>query len=246
MMPFIRKTFRSLSSLKLTIPVLVVLIGSVIPAALIPQKMPGEYYTRNYPGFAGDLIKALGMDRFFTSPLFLILLGLFWINLFCCTVLRLRKQLARGNKGRYGPDLIHVGLLILIVASMISFLTRREALVFLKEGESVLIPGNSVLTLRDFQYLQYPDGSPRKWISSVTIISPDESTSKNYDILVNKPLRRKGLVFYQYGYRWIEEEGLYETSLMVTSDPGRIYILLSFLLISAGLMVAYLQKRSKE
>lgn len=239
----LHRILKILSSLKLTITTLTALIVLCIPAALIIQNQDRDFYLSRYPGIPGQMILTLGFNHFFSSFLFLFLIALIWINLLSCTVKRFTREFKKKDRGRYGPDILHGGLLILVAASLFSFSTRREGYIYLEQGESVQLPGGEFLNMEEFIYEQYPDGRPKSWTSRVNISESAGTKGEQYRIEVNKPLRWEGLVLYQHGYRHSETPGEYETGLMVTSDPGKIYILLSFLMISIGLVLTFIQKR---
>lgn len=233
-----------LSSLHLTVTVLTALILLTIPATLIPQGGAPLFYHTRYPGPAGYLIVALGYHRFFTSPLFLVPLGIFWLNLFSCTLKRFRRQLRLKFRGRYGPDILHTGLLLLILAAAVSAGTRQEGFLFLKEGEAMRLPDGSYLILEEFIYETYPDGRPKHWESrGILSLEPAAREGTPFRIAVNNPLRTGKLVFYQSSYRSTDRPGEYESGLTVASDPGKPFVLLSFLLIFSGLTLTFLQKR---
>lgn len=235
-----------LSSLKLTVAVLTAIIISSIPATLIVQNQGHEFYLHNYPGRLGFLILALGYNHYFSSVLFLLLIAVFWINLFSCTVRRFSNQIRKGRKGRYGPDILHLGLLLLIAASLVSFTGRQEGFVFLGAGDSMILPSGRYMNMEEFIFEQYDDGRPKSWISRVNISDTPDVTGEVIEIAVNRPLRIDGLVLYQASYRPSADVGVYETGLKLTSDPGRIYILISFFIIICGLVLIFIQPRRPQ
>jgi cytochrome c biogenesis protein len=244
MKSLLRKILKSLSSLRLTVVALVLMIIAVIPATLIIQNQAEEFYLSRYPALGG-MILASGYDHFFSSLLFLILIGFFWINLFSCTLRRFLAQLRRRGPKRFGPDILHLGLLLLIMASLFSFASSREGSLFLRPGDGIRLPSGHYMILKEFIYQQYPDGRPKSWISRVVVTDSPDGEGEMHEIAVNHPLRIDGLVVYQTGYRPSVRVGEYEPGLTIASDPGRPYILVSFLLITTGLMVTLIQKRRK-
>lgn len=230
-----------ISSLKLTAGVIISIIVVSIPATLIMQNQSHDFYLQRFPGNWGHLILALELDHFFSSIIFLALIAVFWINLFSCTVKRFIRQVQKLGKGRFGPDILHIGLLLLIAASLISFMTRQEGSVFLKAGDSMVLPSGRYMNMEEFIFEQYPDGRPKSWISRVNISESSDMTGEPVEIAVNRPLRIDGLVLYQASYRPSKIVGQYETGLLVTSDPGRLYILGSFFIIICGLMMIFIQ-----
>jgi len=86
-----------LASLRLTIGLLIALallgaVGTTVPQGLAPSE-----YALRYPGF-GSLVPSLGLDRFFSGPLYRGLLAVFTANLLACAIGR-SKQAWRNFRG---------------------------------------------------------------------------------------------------------------------------------------------------
>jgi len=234
---------RILSSLKLTISVLILIIISSIPATLIIQKQTALFYLERYSQRAASIILRFEYDNYFSSLLFISLITIFFINLLSCTLKRFVKQLKKKGTKRFGPDILHLGLLILIVGAMISLSTREEGVIFMGSGDSMLLPSGRYMNIEAFEYERYSDGRPKDWISSVNISESPETRGRKYQIQVNTPLRIDNLVIYQSGYRPSQEAGRYETGLLITMDKGKPIILLSFIFLTIGLFITFFQKR---
>ena len=256
MKPAFRRIFRFFSSLRLTVFLLGAGLLTAAAAGLIPQNLPPGSYREILPPWLARAVPVLGLDGVFRSPLFLALLLLFWLNLLACTLRRLLR--ARNHRGRrFGPDLIHGGLLILIAGGLVTSLFRAEALVYLSPGDAVRLSASEFLVLEDFRFDTYPDGRPEAWISRVrrervpsaeeSGVKPDEGESgapgTAREIRVNRPLRYRGLTIYQSDYRPGEKEDSWESGLTVTRDPGRPVILAGFILLGPGLVLTLYQKR---
>ncbi len=236
--------FRFLSSLRFTILLLILLILEIIPATLIVQFQSPEYYLVQYP-VLGPFILLTGYHHFFSSLLFLVPAGLFWINMASCTVRRFRIQLRKKSQRRFGPDILHLGLLILMIAGILSYMTSQKGMVFLGPGQTAALPRGEYLTLLDFEFDTYPDGRPSRWASRVVISDQPGGEGEAFTLSVNNPLRKKGYIIYQASYQALEGGEGYESGLMMTSDPAREMIILSLILISIGTMMTFYQKRSE-
>ena len=104
------------------------------------------------------------------------------------------------SKRRHGPDLLHTGLLILIIGSLISFSAREQGTVRLIPGESVELPGGEILRLLSFTDERYENGRPKEWTSLVTVEKDGKVIKENEAIRVNKPLRIGDIALYQSSY----------------------------------------------
>ncbi|MFQ3621203.1 MAG: cytochrome c biogenesis protein ResB [Spirochaetales bacterium] len=197
-MQFLKK----LKSIELAVGLLVYLTFTGTLATLVPQGLDPVYYTSNFPKFLATLILETGFHRFFTSILFLGPAVLFFVNLSICTIDRFRRELKkkRGPK-RFGPDILHFGLMFLTIGAIVSFSGRQEGYVELSVGDSVELPDGKLLTLTDFQYLTYPDGRPKDWISTVRVSEQKSILIEKADIRVNYPLKIGKIKLYQVNHK---------------------------------------------
>ncbi|MFO7848807.1 MAG: cytochrome c biogenesis protein ResB, partial [Spirochaetia bacterium] len=173
-------------------------------------------------------------------------IGLFFINLSVCTLSRifamLRAGSYRGRSGllRAGPDLVHISLLLLSVAGIIGLLYREEGMVDLAPGEAVRINQDYSITLKEFTARRYKDGSPRAWISRVDVRHRGEVVREDELILVNSPLKVDRVRIYQSSYKEADE-GM-RTVLTAVYDPSEPFVLVSLVLLAAGVIMAVLRK----
>ena len=208
--------YKFFRSVKLAVVLILVIAVLSILATLIPQQQGPAYYYHSYSPLLARIMLALGFDEFFRSVLFLIPVGLFFINLSVCTVDRLIRRFRVKATRHHGPDLIHIGLLLLIVGAMFTVFARQEALVYLGEGEEILLPGDYSLRVLRFEFEQYEDGRPKDWISTVEVRQGDKEVIPSYAIEVNKPLKVNRVKIYQTSYA---EEG---RAILVDSE-GKEY-----------------------
>ena len=192
--------YRFFRSVKLAVALILVIAMLSILATLVPQKQDPAFYFDRYPLLVARTVTVLGLDDLFRSVLFLAPVGLFFVNLSVCTVDRLVRRSRGKAMRRHGPDLIHAGLLLLIVGAMFTVLARREALVYLAEGEEILLPGDCALRVVSFEFERYEDGRPKDWISTVEVLRNGEIFIASFPIEVNRPLRIGGVRIYQSSF----------------------------------------------
>ena len=195
-----REFWKKLKSVKLAIGLIAVIALGSLLATLVPQGKAAEEYFKIFPKILAELIVQTGLHRYFSSILFLIPVFLFFINLGACTIDRLLRELRKKNRRRHGPDILHIGLLILIVGGLVSFSGREEGTVRLKAGDAVELPGGETLKLVRFTDERYDDGRPKDWTSLVTIEKEGKIVKPETEIRVNKPLRVGSLTIYQASY----------------------------------------------
>lgn len=171
-----------------------------ILATLIPQGQDAGAYTAKYGRLLGELIVQTGFSRFFTSILFLIPALAFFVNLSVCTIDRLLRELRKKGRRRHGPDILHLGLMILVIGSVVSFSGKQEGSVSLSVGDKVEMPESRVLELTDFSYETYDDGRPKDWTSTVSVMKDGKIEKEGYAIRVNHPLKLGTMSLYQFSH----------------------------------------------
>jgi len=130
----VKALYRFFRSVRLAVVLLLVLTLLSLLSTFVPQGRPDQFYTARYSPFVSGLITGSGMGRFFSSILFLAPVFLFTVNLGVCAVDRFVKRTRAGAKKRYGPDFLHVGLLILIAGGIVTSFARQEKVVWMAEG----------------------------------------------------------------------------------------------------------------
>ncbi len=95
--------FRFLVSVRLTIITLSLIAGASIVGSLVRQGASEEEYLSLYSERAYHFIRLFGLDDAYHSSWFYLLMGVFAINLFLCTLQRLRRLMA--PRERQAPDL---------------------------------------------------------------------------------------------------------------------------------------------
>jgi cytochrome c biogenesis protein len=193
----LRALYRFFRSVRLAVVLILIIAVLSILSTLIPQGKDAVFYFHKYGAFWAHVILRLRFDDFFHSLTFLIPVGLFFINLAVCTVDRFVRREHRKARRRHGPDLIHVGLLLLIIGAMFSVFGRREGMVYMGEGDEIRLPGDYVLRLLEYRYEEYEDGRPKDWISTVQVRRNGEVLASSVSIEVNKPLKIGGINVYQ-------------------------------------------------
>ena len=195
------RIFDLLRSLKLAI-ILIAILGLLAAAGgLIPQGAASDFYAAHYSGLLGRLIERLSFNTMFSSPLFLASTALFALNLTLCSFQRFTVQLSLpGKLRRHGPDILHIGLIILILGGTWSSRLHEETSFSLTIGAETSLPGGEMLRLEDFTFERYPDGRPKVWNSRISIDADGETVVTDYPLRVNHPLRYKGYTVYQSGY----------------------------------------------
>ena len=183
-------------SMKTAIVLIVVIAALAALSTLVPQGRDTAYYIQRYSPPVSQLILSLGFNIFFRTPLFLIPVSLFFLNLSVCALHRIARRVRSGAPKRFGPDLIHLGILLLIIGGLISLISKRETYLTLAAGELAELPGGNQLHLTSFTYDTYADGRPKDYVSSVEI-RRDEDRVGSAEIRVNKPLKIEGLRIYQ-------------------------------------------------
>jgi len=194
------KLFNFLRSIKFAIFLILFISMLSLLSTLIPQGEQAVFYEERYTPFFFFLITKIGFNHFFSSLLFFVPAFLFFINLTLCTITRLTKEIRGKIKKRFGPDILHIGILLLIIGGLTSAFFRQEQFAYLTEKEQIQLLGKYFVTLTRFEDIRYPDGRPKDWISVVNVAENDKLLVTDYSIEVNKPLLFKNVTIYQSSF----------------------------------------------
>jgi cytochrome c biogenesis protein len=122
--------------------------------------------------------------------------------------------------GIFGSDIVHLGLLVILIGGIISGFSGFRTNINISEGEIVPVLGADFkLQLDKFETEYYPNGSVKDWKSTITVFEED-SPRLTRTIEVNHPLTYKGYVFYQSSYGWDWENPVLEIEANKTADPS--------------------------
>ncbi len=143
-----------------------------------------------------------------------------------------------GEKGRwtrFGVYTVHLSVILLLIGGLIGSIFGFDGWVNIPEGESVsriqLRSQDQVLQLDfeircdDFDVSFYETGAPKEFRSSLTILEQGREDVKK-DIIVNDPLRYKGISMYQASYGQIASDKLVlnftsaKTGMIYTRNAG--------------------------
>lgn len=201
------------------------LLGVCMAGVFIPQQGAPAYpqWRSDHPALA-YLAAGLRLDRAFTSPPFLAVVGLAGLSVTLSVLTRL-NDLRQRRRGRglvrellarrplLGSLIFHAGLVGILAAAVTSALTRSEGMIVLTEGQvnaldsatlsSVEAPRLALKTSAPFQVRldkfhpihEGRFGTP-DYASDLTVIE-DGQEVLNTTVRVNEPLVHRGVTLYQ-------------------------------------------------
>jgi cytochrome c biogenesis protein ResB len=210
----VRRIAAAASSLKLTAILIVYLTIACLVATLLPQGAGPQLYYARFPAPLAAILLFLGYEHFFRSAIFLAPLGLFFLNLAACSIRRLEREISGAIPRRYGPDLIHFGLILLFIGALLSSADRESGVAQLAVGDRIELPGAAVLSLVAFTSEKYVDGRPKEWTSTVEIRRDGDLAIASFPIRVNHPLTYRGISIYQMSH------GIEDTLLVRAPEGG--------------------------
>jgi cytochrome c biogenesis protein len=204
------------SSLKLTIPLLIVLAALSVIGTLITQQASEHEYLQRYGETTYKFLKGLGLFNMYHSWWFIGVLVLLAINLITCSWKRLpgvwqQVRKAKSGYARLGTYLTHLSVLLILVGGLIGALWGFKGYVQITEGEVVegiflnnpqqaMKPLGFQVRCDAFHVDFYPDGSPREYVSTLTFLDGGRVVIDHASLRVNHPISYKGLTFYQASY----------------------------------------------
>lgn len=166
---------RFLTSMKTTVPLLGLIILFSLPGTILP---------------AGT--------GWYRSTLYMIPWFLFFLNLCACALKRFLRHF-RGEKLPWGADLIHLGLMLMLLWGFASTATRQEWYAEVEPGDILEMEGSGSWQVTELLRRDWPDGSPQEWI---TVLQP-ETEAESTDVLrvrVNHPARIGPYRVYQQAF----------------------------------------------
>jgi cytochrome c biogenesis protein len=205
-----------IASLRLTIPLLILLAALSVIGTVITQNATEAEYLRLYSKETYYILKGLGLFNMYHSPWFKLLLVLLAINLIFCSWKRLpgvwqqvRKH--KSNYARLGTYLTHLSVLVILVGGLIGAVWGFKGYVEIPEGETVeafylnnpqqeVKPLGFQVRCDAFRVEFYPDGAPREYVSTLTVLDGGEVVIDHAPLRVNHPLSYEGLTLYQASY----------------------------------------------
>jgi cytochrome c biogenesis protein len=136
-----------------------------------------------------------------------------------------------GEKGRwtrFGVYAVHLSIVLLLVGAVVGSMFGFDGYVNIVEGESVssVRLGNNGLAHKldfelrcdDFDLSFYPSGTPKEYRSTLSILENGQPVLQK-DIIVNAPLRHRGINIFQSSY------GLLFVELtFVSTESGKEYV----------------------
>ena len=95
---------QTLRSIQFAVVVLVAIAAAAMVGTLVPQGQSYEFYKERFNPVFFFFIQIFRFDDAYRSPLFLGLMGLFWLNLVLCTIHRLPGLLKTSFRPNIAPD----------------------------------------------------------------------------------------------------------------------------------------------
>lgn len=193
--------FKFLRSIKFGIILLIVILIFSIFSSLIPQGLDENFYKVNYNKLIFTIIFFLNLNNFFNSIHFFLLIILLFFNLSFCTIPPLITNLK--NKIIKGSELIHLGILIIIIGGIVTFFTRIEESKMFSIGGKIDMGNNKILEIENI--MDY---------STEFILYENNKRKNSYTLKVNHPLSINGINIYQTYYT--------EKSVLLLESNGKI------------------------
>jgi cytochrome c biogenesis protein len=155
-----------------------------------------------------------------------------------CRITRSSEQAViyaeKGRLSRLGVYIVHLSVIFLLIGGLVGSLFGFEGFVNIPEGEAtdtIRIRNTGALHRLDFQircddyHMEfYPNGSPKEFRSSLSIIEGGQ-TVKQKDIIVNDPLRYRGINIFQSSYGKLPPDNDPRPAASSASGPSDEYTL---------------------
>ncbi len=113
-----------------------------------------------------------------------------------------RLSARKGLIGKFGPIIVHIGLIILLIGSAYGNFSSQSNEQYLRLGETLDLINESsnakiIVKLKNFLIERESDGKPKQFISNLDFFSEEQKLHEIKKTQVNQPIRYKGLTIYQ-------------------------------------------------
>ncbi|RMG69247.1 MAG: hypothetical protein D6710_09195, partial [Nitrospirae bacterium] len=164
----------------------------------------------------------------------IVLIGLLAINTIFCTVEGLLKRLSMKNLLlKLSPQIIHIGVLLIMLGHLLTASIGIKEDVFLKKGEEASIGRGVRIVLQDVSVVTDEEGYDIDWTSRVKVVSG--SITDEIALKPSRPVYRAGFGFFVQAATRDEEE--ISSLIRVIDDPGVLWAMLGGgLVVISGVM----------
>ncbi len=115
-----------------------------------------------------------------------------------------------GTASRFGVYVTHLSIIVIFLGAIVGNVAGFKGFVNIPEGDTVSrvhIRGGAsqrdlgfAVRCNSFRVETYPTGQPKAYVSDLSIIEGGREVLRKKDVVVNDPLRYKGIWFYQASY----------------------------------------------
>jgi hypothetical protein len=193
----LRRLVALIGSVRFFILMASLLAIGVAVATVVPQAAAQGPAVTGNDGSGSFLIEILGLNRFYSSPLFLTLGALLELSLLVCALPRIvRRATTRAGRNlfAFAPDIIHLGLIALIAGGAVSFALRERSEYVLPVGSrtpSVLTaPNANPIAVVDAGEIRDEAGLLLNWYVSLDV----DGTPLR--VTANHPVRHDGVRYH--------------------------------------------------
>lgn len=137
----------------------------------------------------------------------------------------------KGRWTRLGVYTVHLSVILLLLGGLMGLHFGFEGYVNIPEGEKVdsirirntgeIHPLGFEIKCEDFNISFYNNGAPKEYRSRLTVIEKDTPVYQK-DIIVNDPLRYKGVNFFQSSYGKMPSNSTFKNKTPATDPSGEI------------------------
>ncbi|BBO83049.1 cytochrome c biogenesis protein ResB [Desulfosarcina ovata subsp. sediminis] len=139
----------------------------------------------------------------------------------------------KGRLSRLGVYIVHLSVIFLLFGGLVGSFFGFEAFVNIPEGESIdtvrlrntgqLHKLDFQIRCDDFSLTLYENGAPKEYRSALTLLENGKPVKKK-DVIVNAPLRYRGINIFQSSYGKLPPDRM-NRSVMPTPGPSDHYTL---------------------
>jgi hypothetical protein len=225
----VKKTLHFLMSLRVTLWLLSFVIVLLVGGALLMPVREEFQGIHSVPLFTWMVEQPLVVTWWLWASV-IVLVGLTTNTILCSIESLVGKGGVEQWLLRISPQVIHLGFLFILFAHLASAMGSYRAVAVAREGTGVVLPDNSVLSVKEVEISADERGYLRDWAVNVELISGQGSHTQA-QIKANRPMFHKKFGVYVRDLRAFPERIVL---LEISREPGALWALIGGVLFVLG------------
>lgn len=236
-----QKLLDMLLSLKSSLWILGVLTGLLVAGSFVMTSAPEGTSMNDLPLFLWMTTESLRATWWLWASV-IVLVGLALNTLFCSAQSLIRKRPGIQWLLIVSPQIIHAGLLFMLLAHLVSSWGSFKGVASAPEGATLAMTDTLSVKVKAIDVDLSPDGYPLDWRADIEFLRAGSRIRADY-LAPNRPAFIEGYGVY---LKTIQPEPVLSAVLEVHRDPGAIWAMIGGVLFTLGTVLLFRLKILRE